>query len=94
MKAQSWPGDRDYVSPAIQLHGQIKMRTAAMATVAAAMNLVAATPSLTGKRDEYVLSGNSNHCLTPVQRRRSVSTISSRDPPAMVERAVMLVDPL
>jgi hypothetical protein len=65
-----------------------------MAMVAATTSLAPAAPSLTRKVGGHVLSGNGHFCLTLAQRRRSASTIFSRDPPAKVEHALIPVDPL
>jgi hypothetical protein len=88
MKEQSRPGDRDCFPPTIHLQSQIKMRKAAMPMVEATMSLVAPTPSRTRKvRCPVPLSGNGRPCLALAQRRRSASTIFSRDLPAKVEHS-------
>lgn len=68
------------------------MREGAKAMVAV-MTSLAATPQ-TRKLGGHVLSGNGRPYLTLTPRRRSASTISSRDPPAKAERAPIPIDPL
>ncbi len=95
MKAQSQPGDRDRFPPTIHLQTQIRMHEPAMATVAATMSLAAPTLSRVRKiRGRVPLSGNGRPCLARARRRRSASTIFSRDLPAKVEYSPNPIGPL